>query len=106
MGPSSWSGSLIGVTFLMIGILGMVYHESFSEKICGLTDDTNDANTARQPLVQNSVATVDINYLDNLENEVDTNYNTDNEQAQQSRTTSINNNDNDNSNNDNDNDSS
>merc|ERR1711865_1298149 len=106
--PSSWSGSLIGVTFLMIGILGMVYHESLSEKICGSTDDTNDANTARQPLVQNSVATVDINYLDNLENEVDTNYNTDNEQAQQSRTTSIsknnsNNNDNDN---DNDNDSS
>merc|ERR1712166_500864 len=107
MGPSSWSGSLIGVTFLMIGILGMVYHESLSEKICGLTDDTNDANTARQPLVQNSVATVDINYLDNLENEVDTNYNTDNEQAQQSRTTSISkNNSNNSNNNDNANNSS
>jgi len=104
--PSSWSGSLIGVTFLMIGILGMVYHESLSEKICGSTDDTNDANTARQPLVQNSVATVDINYLDNLENEVDTNYNTDNEQAQQSRTTSISKNNSNNNNNDNDNDSS
>merc|ERR1712166_986763 len=88
MGPSSWSGSLIGVTFLMIGILGMVYHESLSEKICGLTDDTNDANTARQPLVQNSVATVDINYLDNLENEVDTNYNTDNDQDNDSSSNS------------------
>ena len=37
--PSSWTGSLVGVLLLMVGIIGMVFHEPVSELVCGNTDD-------------------------------------------------------------------
>jgi len=37
--PSSWTGSLVGVLLLMVGIIGMVFHEPVSELACGNTDD-------------------------------------------------------------------
>jgi glucose uptake protein GlcU len=43
--PSSWSGSLGGVLLLVVGILGMVFHESLALRVCGtstISGDTDD----------------------------------------------------------------
>jgi len=49
--PSSWTGSLLGVLLLMIGILGMVFHEPLAALCCG---KTNDDEFRQLPLVPSS----------------------------------------------------
>lgn len=43
--PSSWTGSLVGVFLLTVGIIGMVFHEPVSELACGNTGDDQSSRS-------------------------------------------------------------